>query len=70
MQKFFHNVIGVREGLAGLAILALLQADNLMPQREIAERVHLSPAAVQRRIQRLRESGVIAANAAMQQPGR
>ena len=24
MQKFFHNVIGGREGLAGLAILALL----------------------------------------------
>ncbi len=51
-----------------VAILAILQADNLTPQREIAERVHLSPAAVQRRIRRLNESGVIAANAAQLNP--
>lgn len=51
-----------------LAILAILQADNLTPQREIAERVHLSPAAVQRRIRRLQDSGVIAANAAVLDP--
>ncbi|QIL81031.1 Lrp/AsnC family transcriptional regulator [Diaphorobacter sp. HDW4A] len=51
-----------------IAILAVLQEDNLTAQREIAERVHLSPAAVQRRIQRLRESGVIAANTAVLDP--
>ncbi len=50
------------------AILALLQADNLTPQREIAEQVNLSPAAVQRRIKRLQESGVIAANTAQLHP--
>ena len=51
-----------------VAILAILQADNLTPQREIAERVHLSPAAVQRRIRRLQDSGVIAGNAAVLNP--
>ena len=51
-----------------LAILAILQHNNLTPQREIAEQVHLSPAAVQRRIKRLHESGVIAANSAQLSP--
>lgn len=50
------------------AILSILQTDNLTPQREIAERVHLSPAAVQRRIKRLLGSGVIAANSAQLNP--
>jgi predicted ArsR family transcriptional regulator len=44
------------------AILDLLQRDNTLPQREIAEVVHLSTPAVQRRIKRLQDSGVIAAN--------
>ena len=47
------------------AILALLQRDNLMPQRLIAEQVNLSAPAVQRRIKRLQETGVIAANVAV-----
>lgn len=47
------------------AILALLQQDNSTPQREIAEAVHLSAPAVQRRIRRLQNSGVIAANTAV-----
>ena len=51
-----------------VAILAILQSDNLTPQREIAERVHLSPAAVQRRIRRLQDGGVIAGNAAVLNP--
>lgn len=42
-----------------LAILDLLQQDNTMSQRDIAQAVHLSAPAVQRRIRRLRESGVI-----------
>jgi Lrp/AsnC family leucine-responsive transcriptional regulator len=50
------------------AILALLQQDNRMPQRSIAEQVRLSAPAVQRRIQRLEASGVIAANVAIVDP--
>ena len=42
-----------------LAILELLQQDNTTSQRDIAQAVHLSAPAVQRRIRRLRESGVI-----------
>ncbi|QNP50416.1 Lrp/AsnC family transcriptional regulator [Diaphorobacter aerolatus] len=50
------------------AILAILQSNNLTPQREIADHVHLSPAAVQRRIRRLQDSGVIASNVAVLDP--
>jgi len=50
------------------AILALLQQDNRMPQRLIAEKVGLSAPAVQRRVQRLEASGVIAANVAIVDP--
>ena len=50
------------------AILALLQQDNLMPQRMIAEHISLSAPAVQRRIKRLQETGVIAANVAVLEP--
>lgn len=42
-----------------LAILDQLQRDNTVSQREIARAIHLSAPAVQRRIQRLRDSGVI-----------
>ena len=48
-----------------LAILDILQRDNTMPQRAIAQAVHLSAPAVQRRIQRLRDSGVIRAEVAV-----
>lgn len=51
------------------AILALLQRDNLMPQRLIAEHINLSAPAVQRRIKRLQEAGVISANVAVLEPG-
>jgi DNA-binding Lrp family transcriptional regulator len=47
------------------AILAILQRDNATPQREIAESVSLSAPAVQRRIKRLEETGVIRANVAV-----
>ena len=50
------------------AILALLQQDNLMPQRLIAVQVNLSAPAVQRRIKRLQETGVIAANVSVLEP--
>lgn len=52
------------------AILAELQRNNLTPQRLIAERVNLSAPAVQRRIKRLHEEGVIAANVAVLEPAR
>ena len=52
------------------AILDVLQRDNLTPQRLIAERVHLSAPAVQRRIRRLQELGVITANVAVVDPVR
>lgn len=48
-----------------LAILDMLQRDNTISQREIAKAVHLSAPAVQRRIRRLRDSGVICAECAV-----
>jgi DNA-binding Lrp family transcriptional regulator len=52
-----------------VAILNILQRDNATPQREIGEAVNLSTAAVQRRIRRMEEAGVIAANVAVVDPG-
>ena len=51
-----------------LAILAILQRDNTTPQRVIGEAVALSAPAVQRRIKRMQESGVIQANVAIVDP--
>ena len=51
-----------------LAILDILQSDNTTPQRVIAQAVNLSAPAVQRRIQRLKDSGVIRANVAVLDP--
>jgi DNA-binding Lrp family transcriptional regulator len=47
------------------AILAILQRDNTTPQREIADAVHLSAPAVQRRIKRLQEARIIRTNVAV-----
>jgi len=47
------------------AILRLLQRDNRMPQRAIAEAVNLSAAAVQRRVAAMERDGVIARNVAI-----
>lgn len=52
------------------AILQLLQRDNKMSQRNIADLVHLSAPAVQRRIKRLEETGVIQANVAIVDPAK
>jgi Lrp/AsnC family leucine-responsive transcriptional regulator len=49
-------------------ILNILQKNNATPQREIAERVHLSAPAVQRRIKRLEAEGVIRAQVALLAP--
>jgi Lrp/AsnC family transcriptional regulator len=51
-------------------ILALLQEDALLPLQQVAARVNLSVTPCWRRIQRLRESGVIRANVAILDPAR
>ncbi|MVZ63249.1 Lrp/AsnC family transcriptional regulator [Sphingobacterium humi] len=40
-------------------ILKIIQTNNLTPQRDIGEKVGLSAAAVQRRIKKMRELGII-----------
>lgn len=50
------------------AILDLVQRDNTMPLRLMAEQVNLSTAAVQRRIKRMEEVGVITGNVAIVDP--
>jgi Lrp/AsnC family leucine-responsive transcriptional regulator len=50
------------------AILRILQRDNKMPQRSIAEAVNLSAAAVQRRIAAMEAAGVIEKNVAVLDP--
>jgi Lrp/AsnC family transcriptional regulator, leucine-responsive regulatory protein len=52
------------------SILALVQHDNAVPLRTLAEKVNLSTAAVQRRIKRLEECGVIIANVAVVDPAK
>jgi len=52
------------------AILAILQADNTTPQRAIGDAVNLSAPAVQRRIKRMQQAGVIEANVAIVDPAR
>lgn len=51
-----------------LKILAILQKDNQTPHRLIGEKVHLSAAAVQRRIKRMLDNGVITGNVAIIAP--
>lgn len=51
-----------------LAILAIIQKDNTTPQRVIGEAVNLSAPAVQRRIKRMQEAGIIQANVAVVDP--
>lgn len=50
------------------AILRIVQRDNKLPQRTIAEKVNLSAAAVQRRIAAMEAAGVIARNVAIVDP--
>ncbi len=49
-------------------ILDILQRDNTTPQRMIGEMVNLSAPAVQRRIKRMTEDGVIRANVVVIDP--
>lgn len=50
------------------AILAALQENNLLAADRLAERVGLSTSAAQRRVKRLRNSGVISADVAVLDP--
>jgi len=52
-----------------LAILRILQQDATVPQRLIGESVGLSAPAVQRRIKRMQNDGVIASQVAVLEPG-
>lgn len=49
-------------------ILRIVQRNNKTPQRMIAEAVHLSAAAVQRRIAAMEQAGVIRHNVALVDP--
>lgn len=49
-------------------ILKIIQQDNKTPQRTIADAVHLSAAAVQRRISAMERAGVIRRNVALVEP--
>jgi len=49
-------------------ILNIIQRDNRLPSEKIADRVGLSPSAVQRRLKRLREEGIIEADVAVVSP--
>lgn len=51
-----------------LAILRILQQDATVPQRLIGESVGLSAPAVQRRIKRMQNDGVIASQVAVLEP--
>jgi len=52
------------------AILEILQRNNLTPQRVIGDAINLSAPAVQRRIRKMEEAGVIKANVAVIDPPR
>ena len=49
-------------------LLNLLQRDNQMPTRALAEKVHISQPTCLRRIRDLREAGIISADVAMVNP--
>lgn len=48
-----------------IQILEILQKDNMTPQRDIGDTIGLSAAAVQRRIKRMRETGIIKADVSL-----
>lgn len=53
---------------ADLALLEAVQQNNRLTSEELAQRANLSPTACQRRLKRLRETGVIEADVAIVSP--
>ncbi|MEW9808622.1 Lrp/AsnC family transcriptional regulator [Mesorhizobium marinum] len=53
---------------ADAALLDALQANNRLTSEELAEMVHLSPTACQRRLKRLRADGIIEADVSIVSP--
>ncbi|WP_304191011.1 Lrp/AsnC family transcriptional regulator, partial [Phenylobacterium aquaticum] len=51
-----------------LRILSILQENNQASAQDLAERVHLSPSAILRRIRSYRASGVITADVSVLAP--
>ena len=51
-----------------IKILNIIQQDNRLSTERIAEQVGLSPSAVQRRLKRLRDEGIITADVAIVSP--
>src|SRR6478609_6835474 len=49
-------------------LLNLLQNDNQMPTRDLADKVHVSQPTCLRRMRELREAGIISADVAMVDP--
>lgn len=49
-------------------ILNIVQRDNRLPAEKIAARIGLSPSSVQRRLKRLRKTGIIEADVAVVSP--
>lgn len=65
MRKFLTQLLAMTLDKFDSALLELLQKDCLIPLRELADRVNLSTASVQRRVQKLRENGYIIGNIAV-----
>lgn len=53
---------------ADIALLEAVQRNNRLTSEELAQIVHMSPTACQRRLKRLREEGVIEADVAIVSP--
>lgn len=58
-DKHTHAMIAATLDRIDLHLLAELQRHGRLPNAELAERVHLSPSACLRRVQRLEREGVI-----------
>ncbi|WP_018918403.1 Lrp/AsnC family transcriptional regulator [Vreelandella zhanjiangensis] len=69
-EKFSHRATLMTLDNFDRTLLELLQKDCQTPLRELAERVNLSTASVQRRIQKLKSGGFIQANVAVLDPDR
>lgn len=67
-EKFFQMKNDLALDKFDLALIDILQRDNTIPLRTLAEQVHRSLASVQRRIQRLHKNGVISSNTAVIDP--